>query len=192
MSEAFGKYVLVKSVGMGGMAEIFLAKTVGDDGREQQLALKRILPQFTSDQNFVRMFEDEAKLASHLKHENIVRIYDYGAIPVAGVNTSYIAMEFVNGRDLKRVIEDAHSLNKKLTIAQITHVVLGVAKALDYAHSLVVDGKELKLVHRDVTPHNVMITMNGDVKLMDFGIAKAATQTSETREIGRASCRERV
>lgn len=181
MSEAFGKYVLVKSVGMGGMAEIFLAKTVGDDGREQQLALKRILPQFTSDQNFVRMFEDEAKLASHLKHENIVRIYDYGAIPVAGVNTSYIAMEFVNGRDLKRVIEDAHSLNKKLTIAQITHVVLGVAKALDYAHSLVVDGKELKLVHRDVTPHNVMITMNGDVKLMDFGIAKAATQTSETR-----------
>ncbi len=179
MSEAqlFGKYRLVRRLAFGGMAEIFLARLVGDQGFEKTLVLKRILPQFSSDPDFTRMFVDEAVLAARLTHPNVAQIYDFGE--VAGIY--FITMELVDGADLRRVIKCAFERGRGLAPVEVAAIGEGMARGLAYVHALETeDGRSLGIVHRDISPHNVMLTRDGDVKIMDFGIAKAAARATHT------------
>lgn len=174
--EQFGKYVLLRKIAKGGMAEIFLAKNVGAEGFEKDLVIKRILPHYSEDEEFVTMFIDEASIASKLQHANVVQIYDFNQIE----GSYYIAMEYVNGKDLKDVIADGIRRRKPLSPAQSVSIIIELAKALHYAHTKTFAGTPLNIVHRDVSPQNAMISFGGEVKLMDFGIAKAASRSTHT------------
>ncbi len=179
MSDAqlFGKYRLVRRLAFGGMAEIFLARLVGDQGFEKTLVLKRILPQFSSDPDFTRMFVDEAVLAARLTHPNVAQIYDFGEVD----GIYFITMELVDGADLRRIIKSAFERGRGLSAVEVAAIGEGMARGLAYVHALETeDGKSLGIVHRDISPHNVMLTRGGDVKIMDFGIAKAAARATHT------------
>ena len=177
ISQRFGKYVLLQKIAMGGMAEIFRAKTTGAEGFEREVVIKRILPHFTEDEAFVNMFIDEATLAAKLNHANIVQIFDFDRID----DTYYIAMEYIEGKDLKKVAEDGRKKGRPLSVPQCVRVIVEASKGLHYAHTRKHKNKALNLVHRDVSPHNIMVSYNGEVKLMDFGIAKAASRSTSTR-----------
>ena len=140
-----GKYVLVEKVAMGGMAEIFRAKTIGAEGFEREVAIKRILPHFCEDENFVRMFIDEATIAAKLHHANIVQIFDFHKIDDA----YYIAMEFIDGRDFKKLLERTRDSRDKIGVWQAVFVATEIAKALHYAHTRTHKGRPLNIVHRD-------------------------------------------
>lgn len=180
----FGKYTLLEKIGMGGMAELFLAKQEGMEGFEKILAIKRILPHLTQDREFVNMFINEAKLAALLTHQNIVQIYDLGsAVPMGFSEPSYyIAMEYIKGKDLRNMV---NSLKNKKTTFPIDHAISIMNKVccgLDYAHRKKdSQGNDLHIVHRDISPQNILVSYEGDVKVVDFGIAKASSQSSETR-----------
>ncbi|MFT7581470.1 MAG: serine/threonine protein kinase [Myxococcota bacterium] len=181
MSEAtlpreFGKYVLMRKIAMGGMAEIFKAKTAGAEGFEKEIVIKRILPHFSDDEAFVKMFIDEASITSKLQHANIVQIFDFDEAE----GSFYIAMEYVEGTDLKDVIDDGVKKGTPLSVAQCVWVIMELSKGLHYAHTKEHKGKALNIVHRDISPHNAMVSYNGEVKLMDFGIAKAAQRSTKT------------
>ncbi len=174
----FGKYLLIDKIGTGGMAELFLAKQTGLKGFEKVMAIKRILPHLTEDQEFVSMFINEAKLAALLSHQNIVQIYDLGSVALI----YYIAMEYVMGKDLRTVLSKIRSDNHPLPISHALQIISKVLSGLDYAHRQKdLSGRELNLVHRDVSPQNILVSYEGEVKLVDFGIAKAASQGGETR-----------
>lgn len=175
--QAFGRYILTQKIAMGGMAEIFRAKSVGAEGFEKVVVIKRILPHFSEDEGFVTMFKDEAKMAGHLSHANVVQIFDFDEAE----GLFYIAMEYIEGRDLKRVLDHGAKVSLPLSIAQAVHIIQEASLGLHYAHTRVVDGQPLHIVHRDVSPHNVMVSFNGEVKIMDFGIAKAASRSTNTR-----------
>ncbi|MCA9515545.1 MAG: serine/threonine protein kinase, partial [Myxococcales bacterium] len=160
----------------GGMAEIFKAKTAGAEGFEKDIVIKRILPHFTEDEAFVKMFIDEATITSKLQHSNIVQIFDFDV----SEGSYYIAMEYIEGVDLKKVIDDGVKGGKPLSVAQCVWVTMEIAKGLHYAHVKDHKGKPLNIVHRDISPHNVMLSYNAEVKLMDFGIAKAAQRSTKT------------
>ncbi len=178
MTERFGKYLLLDKIGSGGMAELFLAKQSGMKGFEKMLAIKRILPHLTQDGDFIRMFIDEAKLAALLTHQNIVQIFDLGHVE----NLYYIAMEYVMGKDLRAVLQRVRGSGGPLSVSQSLLIVSQVSAGLDYAHRKKdLEGHDLNLVHRDISPQNILISYEGEVKLVDFGIAKAASQASETR-----------
>ncbi|TNF32781.1 MAG: PEGA domain-containing protein [Deltaproteobacteria bacterium] len=172
----FGKYVLMRKIAMGGMAEIFKAKTAGAEGFEKDIVIKRILPHFTEDEAFVKMFIDEASITSKLQHANIVQIFDFDLCE----GTYFIAMEYVEGVDLKKVIDDGVKNGQPLSIAQCVWIMMELSKGLHYAHVKEVKGKPLNIVHRDISPHNAMVSFTGEVKLMDFGIAKAAQRSTKT------------
>ena len=172
----FGKYVLMRKIAMGGMAEIFKAKTAGAEGFEKDIVIKRILPHFTEDEAFVKMFIDEASITSKLQHANIVQIFDFDLCE----NTYFIAMEYVEGVDLKKVIDVGVKEGKPLSPAQCAWIMMELSKGLHYAHTKEVKGKPLNIVHRDISPHNAMVSFSGEVKLMDFGIAKAAQRSTKT------------
>ena len=173
----FGRYILTSKIAMGGMAEIFRAKSFGAEGFEKVVVIKRILPHFSEDEGFVTMFKDEARVAGHLTHANVVQVFDFDEID----QLFYIAMEYVEGRDLKRVLDVGAKYGKPLSIAQSILVMIETSKGLDYAHKRVIDGSPLNIIHRDVSPHNVMVSFSGEVKIMDFGIAKAASRSTKTR-----------
>jgi len=173
----FGKYMLTKKLAMGGMAELFLAKTQGAEGFEREVVVKRILPSYSEDESFVKMFIDEASLTSKLQHPNIVQIYDFDVFD----RQYYIAMEFIHGEDLTNILKDGAERSMPLSVAQAVWIVCELAKGLHYAHVKEHRGKPLNIIHRDVTPHNAMISYGGDVKLMDFGIAKAAERSTKTQ-----------
>tara|TARA_B100000029_G_C17597536_1_gene964697 strand:+ start:572 stop:3205 length:2634 start_codon:yes stop_codon:yes gene_type:complete len=175
--QPFGKYILLEKIALGGMAEIFRAKTIGAEGFEREVAIKRILPHFTEDPAFTRMFIDEATIAAKLHHANIVQIFDFDKID----ETYYIAMEFVEGKDLKKIRERLKKSKSKVDIWQTVFIGIEVAKALAYAHDRSHKGKPLNIVHRDVSPQNIMLTYSGEVKLTDFGIAKAAERSTHTK-----------
>ena len=176
LPQRYGKYILLRKIAMGGMAEIFRAKSVGAEGFEKLMVVKRILPHFTEDEAFVKMFIDEARIASKLHHSNIVQIYDFDSED----DRYYIAMEYVEGCDLKLVLERAAKLDKPLSPAQVAWVMMEASKGLHYAHTKEYNGQALNIVHRDVSPHNLMVSYSGEVKLMDFGIAKAAQRSTKT------------
>ncbi len=176
--EPFGKFVLLGQVAVGGMAEIYKAHYADPAAPQFDIAIKRILPSYTEDESFVTMFKDEGNIALRLQHPNIVRVYEVGEVN----NDWYIAMEYVHGTDLRVLSDACERANRRFTSTQVARIICETAKALDYAHKCTDEtGASLNIVHRDCTPHNIMITFDGQVKLMDFGIAKAASRATKTR-----------
>jgi serine/threonine protein kinase len=174
----FGKYYLLERINVGGMAEVFRAKAFGVEGFERLVAVKRILPNIAEDKEFIRMFIEEAKLAVQLNHANIAQIYDLGVNDGA----YYIALEHVHGRDLRAMFDRCRQLGEPMPVSQACFCVMKVCEGLDYAHNKRDQaGRELHLVHRDVSPQNILISFEGEVKLIDFGIAKAAGKGSKTQ-----------
>jgi TonB family protein len=167
----FGQYVLLEKIASGGMAEVWKARMRGVEGFQKIVAIKRILPHLSDNQEFIEMFIDEAKLAAQLNHANIIHIYDLGKIQ----SSYYIAMEYVAGSDLKTILKHSEERDQPINPEVALFIASKVAAALDYAHRK--DG----LVHRDVSPQNVLISEEGDIKLCDFGIAKAASKASHTQ-----------
>jgi serine/threonine-protein kinase len=168
----FGKYQLISKIGEGGMAEIYKAAAPGLDNFTKVLVIKRILPAFSKNQSFIKMFIDEAKLSSILQHGNIIQIYELGEVN----GQYYIAMEYVNGRDLQRTMARANKIKKQFREELALYTVSEICKGLHYAHTAKdSSGKPLKIIHRDVSPSNVIISFEGNVKIMDFGVAKART-----------------
>ncbi|XXX76368.1 protein kinase [Sorangium sp. So ce134] len=176
---ALGRYRLLKKIGMGGMAEIWVASVAGISGVRKICVVKRILPHLADSPEFVRMFLDEARIAATLDHPNLVQMYDIEEIDGVPV----IAMEYLHGEDLRTVKKSLRSANRRMPVEHAITIAAGVAAGLHYAHEKVgFDGKPLDIVHRDVSPHNVFITYDGAVKILDFGIAKAANRVNETRD----------
>src|SRR5688500_3270491 len=160
------------------MAEVFRAKITGVSGFEREVAIKRILPSVAEDSEFIRMFIDEAKIAVQLNHPNIAQIYDLGCD--GGVY--YIAMELVHGRDLRTIFRLFYDRGEAMPIPMVVHIFLRVCDALHYAHfAEAPGGRSLALVHRDVTPQNILISYDGEVKVIDFGLARAAGRVSSTQ-----------
>ena len=176
--EPFGKFLLLGQVAVGGMAEIYKARYADPALQGIELAIKRILPSYTEDEGFVTMFKDEGNIALRLNHPNIVKIYEVGEVN----GDWYIAMEYIHGSDLRVLSDAAEKYNRRFTPTQVARIMCETAKALHYAHTCTAaDGTPLNIVHRDCTPHNIMISQNNCVKLMDFGIAKAASRATKTR-----------
>jgi eukaryotic-like serine/threonine-protein kinase len=171
---AYGPFELVDRISVGGMAEIFRARQLSSN---QIVALKRILPSVAEDDEFIALFHDEARIASRLTHQNIASIIDVGQ-----VNSShYIALEYIEGKPLRTLIDRASAARTTLPVELAVHVLAEVAQGLSYAHDRKDElGRPLGIVHRDVSPQNVMISFDGEVKLIDFGIAKAAGKITRT------------
>lgn len=176
--QRFGKYVLLRKLAVGGMAEVFLAKAVGAEGFQRTVVIKRILPSYTEDDAFVTMFIDEARIAAALHHANVIQIIDFDKVD----DSYYIAMEYVEGRDLRKVLDRGRKSGKKMSPILAAHITSLIASGLHYAHTRRSEtGEPLNIIHRDVSPHNILISFVGDVKLTDFGIAKAAARSTKTR-----------
>ena len=174
----FGKYTLIDRIAVGGMAEIFLARQAGLEGFEKTIVIKRIRPHLSKQSNFVKMFLNEAKLAAQLNHPNIVQIYDLGRIG----ESYFIAMEYIFGRDMRRIIPKADALGIPFPMVYALKIASSVCEGLYYAHARTdMYGNALNIVHRDVTPENIFVSFDGTVKVLDFGIAKAANQIEQTR-----------
>lgn len=174
----FGKYLLLERVNVGGMAEVFKAKTFGVAGFERILAIKRILPTLVEDDEFVRMFIDEARIAVQLNHANIAQIYELGKHG----EHFYIAMEYLSSKDLRAILDKMRLNNQLMPIPQAAYIISKVCEGLDYAHRrLDPANNPMNIIHRDVSPQNVLISYEGEVKIIDFGIAKAANRASKTQ-----------
>jgi TonB family protein len=174
----FGQYVLIEKIATGGMAEVWKARMRGVEGFQKIVAIKKILPHLSDNQDFIEMFVDEAKLAAQLNHNNIIHIYDLGKIQ----SSYYIAMEYIDGFDLKTILRRGQERDNPMTVELALFIASKIASALDYAHRKKdFEEKEMGLVHRDVSPQNVLISQEGDIKLCDFGIAKAASKASHTQ-----------
>jgi serine/threonine protein kinase len=172
------RYEPLKKLATGGMAEIYLAKQGGLEGFEKVVVLKRILPHLASDEEFVNMFLDEARIAAKLSHPNVVQIYDLGKAD----NTYYIAMEYVSGRNVQHLITKQQTFGGYLPVEHVCRIIAGVCDGLHYAHARKdYDGKPLNIIHRDISPQNILVSFAGGVKVVDFGIAKASTQLAQTR-----------
>jgi len=174
--QRLGRYQVLKHLATGGMAQVLLAYTQTPGGPAYHV-VKRVRPDQARDQHFVQMFLDEARLAALLRHPSIVQVFE-----IADRGEFYFSMEYVHGEDLRRVLMEVHRAHDKVPIALITGVVAAAAEGLHYAHQLVGhDRQPLGIVHRDVSPANILVGYDGSVKLADFGIAKAALRTVETR-----------
>ncbi|MFP3940045.1 MAG: protein kinase domain-containing protein [Thermoanaerobaculia bacterium] len=174
----FGQYQLLERIGVGGMAEVWKARMTGVEGFRKTVAIKRILPHLTDSSDFVDMFVDEAKLAAQLNHANIIHIYDLGKIG----RDYYIAMEYVEGENLRGILNRSREDARPVPLGLALHVGARLASALDYAHrKRDFDDREMGLVHRDVSPQNVLVGYEGTIKLCDFGIVKAVSKSSHTR-----------
>jgi TonB family protein len=172
-----GRYTLLRPLGAGGMAELFLARADGIEGFSKLVALKRILPHKASNERFVRMFLNEARLVAGLDHPNIAQVYDIGQED----GDYFFAMEYVHGPDLRRILQAAPG--HRLQLENVLHVAIGLCAGLHRAHEARDEaGRSLDIVHRDVSPSNVLVSYQGAVKLVDFGVAKAATIVSETHD----------
>ncbi len=176
MEQTFGRYRLLERLGEGGMAEVFKAKSFGVEGFEKVLVIKRILPKLAAHPKFVDMFVHEAKLAVRLSHANIVQVFDLGRVDdPAGEATSYfIAMEYVPGLDLATLLARCRRQKLQVPFGMAVFLAAEVAKALDHAHRRRDEhGRPLGIVHRDISPQNILLSWEGEVKVTDFGIAKA-------------------
>ena len=175
--EPFGKYYLVDKIATGGMAEIFKAKTYSHGGFENLMVIKRILSHLGENEDFVEMFIDEAKVSVALQHANITRIYDFGKI----VNNYFIAMECVDGKDVRNLLRKLARRREYLPIEFAAYIAHQACRGLAYAHAKRdVDGKPYGIVHRDMSPANILVSYEGDVKIADFGIAKAELNSGTT------------
>ena len=176
--QQYGKYLLLDRIAVGGMAEIFLARQMGPEGFEKTVVLKRIRPHLGDKKSFVRMFLNEAKLAAQLNHPNIIHIHDLGKVG----DSYFIAMEYLFGRDMRRVMPKCEQQGIAFPIVYACKIASQVLEGLYYAHQKTdLQGRPLGIVHRDVTPENIFVSFDGGVKVLDFGIAKAANQVEMTR-----------
>ncbi len=174
--ERIGPYLLQQKVARGGMAELYLADYVREDGFRRKVAVKRILPHLAGNQNFIKMFTREARVAALLQHPNVVQIFDYGNIE----NAYFIAMEFIDGKNLGEVLKLlGHGLPAHIAV----FIMSQICKGLDYSHNKKDDttGEPFKIVHRDISPQNLLISYQGEVKISDFGISKARSEPSLTQ-----------
>ncbi|MBC7978863.1 MAG: serine/threonine protein kinase, partial [Myxococcales bacterium] len=168
--EQFGKYSLIRKIGTGGMAEVFLARTPVAQGLNKTLVIKKIHTAYARSRQFVTMFVDEAKIALGLNHPNIIQVFDFGAV----ADTYFLAMEHVEGIDLLRLLQEAARARQRLPYGLSAYIVQQVAKGLDYAHRKADEfGEPLAIVHRDISPQNILLSWDGSVKIVDFGIARA-------------------
>jgi len=174
--EKVGPYRLIRRIAQGGMAELYLAEYIKDDGFKRTVAIKKILPHLVENQDFVEMFIREARLAANLQHPNIVQIYDLLKLH----NASFIAMEFVDGKNLAQIM--AHE-KKGLPVGMAMFLIQKISLGLYYSHTRTSGetGEPLNIIHRDISPQNMLISFKGEVKISDFGISKARSEPSFTR-----------
>ncbi|MBL8940536.1 MAG: serine/threonine protein kinase [Archangium sp.] len=179
MSEpvTFGRYLLLRRIAAGGMAHVFLALQRGVQGFEKAVALKVVLPEHAANPDFVQMFLDEARVVARLDHANIVRVYDFGESD----GRFYLSMEYLPGEDLSSVLQSLRKTKEPMPLAIAADLVASAAAGLHFAHELTSPtGAPLNIVHRDVSPSNLMVTYHGAVKVVDFGVARAASNLSQT------------
>ena len=177
-AQQLGRYHLLDRVAFGGMAEIYRAKTADAQGRLHLVAVKRVLAHLCEDDEFIQMLIDEARLTAMLKHPNIARVYEFCRTP----NEYFISMEYVDGKDLRAMLEKARQNQEWLPEEHIAYICMHVARGLDAAHNQTDrSGNPLNIVHRDVSPSNVLLSYAGEVKLCDFGIAKASSSRAQTK-----------
>lgn len=178
--QRFGKYLLLERIGRGGMAEVYRSKTFGTAGFVKECAIKKILTSLLDDEQFVRMFVDEAKLTAFLTHPNIVQVLDLGELD----GQLFIAMEYVPGKDLLDMLARSARRGIRIPVELTLYIVMELLKGLDFAHkALDATGEPMNIVHRDVSPSNILLSYDGQVKVGDFGIAKSQMQSSKT-EVG--------
>jgi serine/threonine protein kinase len=174
-----GHYELLHPLGAGGMAEVFKARTVGPAGFEREVVIKRILPAYGRDEDFVQMFLDEARILGLIHHPNVVQAFEFGEED----GTLYLALEYVSGPSLSRILRALRAAKRRMPPAVAAYIGREICRALDCVHRLEDEnGARLEVVHRDVTPSNILITPWGGVKLLDFGVAKFASAARLTRE----------
>jgi serine/threonine protein kinase len=174
----FGRYQLVERLAVGGMAELYKARVVGAHGFQKPVVIKKILPHLAADASFVAMFIDEAKITARLDHPKIAQVLELGTID----EQLYIAMEFIDGPDVLALLRACAQRKQVLPAPIAVHIAHEVLDALDYAHrARDDDGSPLGIVHRDISPSNVLISRRGDVKLADFGIAHAVERQQKTQ-----------
>src|SRR5689334_7796636 len=180
LPEQFGKYSLLGHLATGGMAEVWLARQSGMQGFEKIVVIKRARPELT-DHGTTRLFLEEARLVATLEHPNIAQVYEIGF-----VNGSYFfVMEYVDGADLRRLIEAAIAKRQPIALAEAVYIISHVCAALHYAHDKHdLEGNPLHIIHRDVSPSNVLISRDGAVKVCDFGVAKVHNRKVETTQNG--------
>ncbi len=174
-----GKYLLLERLATGGMAEVYRARAQGAGGFEKQVAIKRILPSYSQNDEFRKMFEYEARLSSMLTQANIVQIFDFNKFG----ETYLLAMEYIDGKNLRQFVNKARKVNVSYPVEFSVFVINEVCKGLEYAHAKKdeMTGKALNIIHRDMSPQNIMLSYEGAVKIVDFGIAKAKDRVDETR-----------
>jgi serine/threonine-protein kinase len=177
MSERWGKYALTSLIARGGMAEVFGAQQLGPSGFVRPVCLKCVRTEYSCDSQFVSMFEAEARIAATLQHPNIVQVLDFDRYE----GRLFLVMELVDGWDLRRILARARRLGLAVPLPVVVHIFEGLLLALEHAHGRMVDGMPRPVVHRDVSPHNVLVSVEGVVKLADFGIAKARGLSDATR-----------
>jgi serine/threonine-protein kinase len=177
MSESQQRYRVVEKLESGGMAEVFRAESEGLQGFRKQVAIKRVLPHLSEKKKFIQMFLDEARLSAQLSHSNCVQVFDIGV----GDNAYFIVMEYVDGANLKSVAETIKKQGKEFPVAAAAFIAAEICKGLSYAHEFTdVNHTRLDIVHRDMSPPNVLITKYGEVKIVDFGLAKASSQLEKS------------
>lgn len=178
MSTQQQRYRVIERVAAGGMAEVYRAESAGLEGFKKTVAIKRVLPHLSEKKQFIGMFLDEARLSAHLSHSNCVQVFDIGV----GDNTYFIVMEFVDGSDLKAVVEHLEAKRQRVPISAAIHICCRICEGLAYAHEARDErGRLLGIVHRDISPPNVLITRHGEVKVVDFGLAKANSQLEHSQ-----------
>jgi eukaryotic-like serine/threonine-protein kinase len=169
--QRYGRYILIDRLGAGGMAEVFRALVIGPEQFQRIVVVKRILPHLSADPNFVRMFISEATICGRLNHPNIIHVHEFGKVE----DHYFIAMEYVQGRTLNSILARLASRNEFMRPTIAADIARQTCLALGYAHALTsVEGQPLGVVHRDVTPSNVMVAYAGGVKVLDFGIARSS------------------
>jgi serine/threonine-protein kinase len=171
------RYRVIERLEAGGMAEVFVGEATGAQGFKKRVAIKRVLPHLAQNKRFISMFLDEARLGARLNHANIVSVFDIGAAD----NTYFIVMELVDGANLKTIMESLRKQGRRFPVKAAIYICMEACRGLSYAHELQDDdGADLGIVHRDVSPPNIMITRRGEVKVADFGLARASTQLEKT------------